>query len=260
MKFIQTLVSFILFTSSYAIAGDLKLPDCPESEKLETEIYFYIDESVLSEYSESFVNSKIRTWTEYSNLTLDNSCIPLTRRVSKIEYLSYIDSSWFQDVEVAANLLDYHHSSDIPESNEAGVPIFKAILFSNAADSFESQWCGVASSSSYFFVIGLNCHDSVMEHEIGHLSGAKHDMKTVLDNNPNFDVNAFMKNTFPYPKARYSFGATCSNRGTVMSYEKDVIPVYSSPDISVHGEVCGDEHSANNAQVLRDFAKRYKSN
>ncbi|MCF7481544.1 hypothetical protein L3V31_07360 [Vibrio sp. J1-1] len=260
MRAVKIFIVILSIQCVYAVAGELKLPDCPNSPKLETEIYFYIDENVLDEYSKKFVDSKINTWVEYSNLTLENSCIPIKRKVTKVEYLSHIDSTWFQHVDVAKDLLKYHSAYEIPETNSSGVPIFKAILFSNAADSFKSQWCGVASASANYFVIGLNCYDSAMEHEIGHLSGANHDMKTVLENSPKFDVDSFVKNTFPHKNERYSFGATCSNRGTVMSYEKDIIPAYSSPDISVDGEVCGVQLSANNAQVLRNFAKKYASN
>ncbi|MGD8117940.1 hypothetical protein [Vibrio sp. TRT 29B02] len=260
MKAVQIFSIFLSVQCAYVFAVGLKLPDCPNSPKLETEIYFYIDKSVLNEYSEKFVNSKINTWVNYSNLTLENSCIPIERKVTKVEYTSNIDSSLFQDVDAAKSLVNYHSKSEIPETNSSGVPIFKAILFSNAADSFKSQWCGVASATSNYFVIGLNCYDSAMEHEIGHLSGANHDMKTVLEYSPKFDVDSFVNYTFPNKNKRYSFGATCSSRGTVMSYEKDIIPAYSSPDISVDGQVCGDELTANNAKVLRDFAKRYMSN
>ncbi|MFL0933990.1 hypothetical protein ACJO14_23965 [Vibrio parahaemolyticus] len=260
MRAVKIFIVILSFQCVHAVAGKLKLPDCHNYPKLETEIYFYVDDNVLDVYSKKFVDSKINTWVDYSNLTLENSCIPITRKVTKVEYLPYIDSAWFQDIDVAKNLLKYHSAYEIPETNSSGVPIFKAILFSNAADSFKSQWCGVASGNANYFVIGLNCYDSTLEHEIGHLSGANHDMKTVLEYSPKFDVDTFIKNTFPHKNERYSFGATCSNRGTVMTYEKDIIPAYSSPDISVDGEVCGNELSANNAQVLRNFAKKYASN
>ncbi len=93
-----------------------------------------------------------------------------------------------------------------------------------------------------------------MEHEIGHLSGANHDYKTLLKD---FDsIESYISGT--YPRApQYSFGAICADRGTVMSYERDVIPAYSSPDIRVDDIKCGDSKYHNNARVLREFAQAY---
>lgn len=42
-----------------------------------------------------------------------------------------------------------------------------------------------------------------------------------------------------------------------MSYERDVIPAYSSPDIRVDDIKCGDSKYHNNARVLREFAQAY---
>ena len=39
-----------------------------------------------------------------------------------------------------------------------------------------------------------------------------------------------------------------------MSYEKDKLPIYSTPEISYQGEQCGNAINADNAKVLRDFA------
>ncbi|MBM7038223.1 hypothetical protein JQC93_17655 [Vibrio sp. 188UL20-2] len=256
MKFLRILFLLSITIAGSAQAGTLVLPECVPSPKIETEIYFYIDNSVLVEYSAEFVESKIDSWVKYSNLTLKNSCVPMTRRVSKIEYLATVDSTWFQDVELAKNLLNYYSAYEIPEVNSSGIPIFKAVLFANTTDSFKSQWCGEASLSSNYFVIGLDCYDSTMEHEIGHLSGAGHDMKTLLEYNPEFDSDNYLQSRYPAQKS-YSFGAVCSGRGTVMSYERDSFPAYSSPDISIDGEACGNLESANNAQVLRDFAKKH---
>jgi hypothetical protein len=183
----------------------------------------------------------------------------MTRVVSKIEYLSEIDSSWFQDEEAAIDLLTYYLEEQLPENNDAGVPIFKAILFANYSDSFKSEWCGVASRSRDFFIMALNCSDSTMEHEIGHLSGAQHDRHTLLKNDPQFELDTFLESRYPRKITRYAFGTVCSNRGTIMSYEKDQIPAYSSPDIVLNGESCGDSDTANNAQVMRNFAIQYGS-
>lgn len=244
----------LLSYSRFSNAQSIEFPTCAQGEVLNTEIHLFIDESVLSEYSQAFIASKIATWESYSNLVLKNSCIPMTRKVIKVTYTSAIDNLWFQDLSAAERLLKLSIEEPIPEATQEGVPIFKGIVFSNYNFSFESGYCGVSSSVSYFFSLAINCPDYLMEHEIGHLSGANHDYKTLLKDSDS--IESYISGT--YPRApQYSFGATCADRGTVMSYERDVIPAYSSPDIRVDGIKCGDSKHHNNARVLREFAQTY---
>ncbi|HHK8657523.1 TPA: hypothetical protein ACQYF6_000023 [Vibrio parahaemolyticus] len=95
-----------------------------------------------------------------------------------------------------------------------------------------------------------------MEHEIGHLSGASHDIRTLKDADEKFDLEEYFRSYYP-PKKSYALGFVCSQRGTVMSYEENVIPTYSNPEIEFNGAACGRVESANNSQVLREFAKKY---
>ncbi|MEZ9388879.1 hypothetical protein BCU13_020875 [Vibrio lentus] len=252
------LVGYVLIIvpsfSRLTYAQSIEFPTCVQSEVLNTETHLYVDESVLAEYSQAFIASKIATWESYSNLVLKNSCIPMTRKVTKVTYTSVIDSLWFQDLSAAERLLKLSMEEPIPETTEDGVPIFTGIVFSNYNSSFESDYCGISSSASYFFSLAINCPDSTMEHEIGHLSGANHDYKTLLKDSGS--IESYISGT--YPKApQYSFGSICADRGTVMSYERDVIPAYSSPDIKVDGIKCGDSKHHNNARVLREFAQAY---
>ncbi|MCG9641988.1 hypothetical protein L1D22_19260 [Vibrio sp. Isolate34] len=244
----------VLSFSRFSNAQTIEFPTCAQSDVLNTEIHLYVDESVLAEYSKEFITSKIATWESYSNLVLKNSCIPMTRKVTKVTYSSIIDSLWFQDLSAAERLLKLSMEEPIPETTEEGVPIFKGIVFSNYNFSFESDYCGISSPVSYFFSLAINCPDYLMEHEIGHLSGANHDYKTLLKDSGS--IESYISGS--YPRApQYSFGAICADRGTVMSYERDVIPAYSSPDIRVDGIKCGDSKHHNNARVLREFAQAY---
>lgn len=259
MRVLHILVPVWVLICVAANANGLTLPDCVNKERLETEIHLFINDDVLSEYSRDFVQSKINTWVAYSNLVLSNSCIPISRKVTHIEYVPSIDNTWFQDVDIAEKFLKLSLDREISEVDSQGVPVFKGIVFANWRDSFDSDWCGYASGSSFFFTIALNCSDDVMEHEIGHLSGASHDIKTLMSYNPNFDVETYLISSYP-KKEMYSFATVCSGRGTIMSYEKDVIPAYSNPTILFNDQPCGDEDSANNAKVLRDFAQKYARN
>ncbi|CDT87244.1 conserved hypothetical protein [Vibrio coralliirubri] len=244
----------VLSNSRLSNAQSVEFPTCAQSEVLNTEIHLYVDESLLSEYSKAFVAAKIATWESYSNLVLNNSCIPITRKVTKVTYTPEIDSLWFQDLSAAERLLKLSMEEPIEEITEDGRPVFTGVVFSNYHSAFESRYCGVASQVSRFFSLAINCPDSTMEHEIGHLSGANHDYKKVLKDYES--IEHFIAGRYPKAPA-YSFGAICADRGTVMSYERDVIPAYSSPDIRVDGIKCGDSKYHNNARVLREFAQAY---
>ncbi|SBS61409.1 hypothetical protein [Vibrio splendidus] len=254
IQLVGCVLIIVLSNSRLSNAQSVEFPTCAKSEVLNTEIHLYVDESVLVEYSKAFVASKIATWESYSNLVLKNSCIPMTRKVTKVIYTSEIDSLWFQDLGAAERLLKLSMEEPIKEITEDGRPVFSGVVFSNYHSAFESRYCGVASQVSRFFSLAINCPDYLMEHEIGHLSGANHDYKTLLKD---FDsIESYISGT--YPRApQYSFGAICADRGTVMSYERDVIPAYSSPDIRVDGTKCGDSKYHNNARVLREFVQAY---
>ncbi len=245
---------FVLSNIRLSNAQSIEFPTCAQSEMLNTDIHLYIDESVLAEYSKEFVASKIATWESYSNLVLKNSCIPMTRKVTKVVYTPEIDSLWFQDLSAAERLLKLSMKEPIEEITEDGRPVFTGVVFSNYHSAFESRYCGIASQVSRFFFLAINCPDSTMEHEIGHLSGANHDYKEVLKDYAT--IEHFIADRYPKAPA-YSFGATCAERGTVMSYERDIIPAYSSPEIRVNGQQCGDNAHHNNSRVLREFANAH---
>ncbi|EHR0248240.1 hypothetical protein KS665_004508 [Vibrio parahaemolyticus] len=255
MKILSCLIMLVIISYTTK-AGQLSLPECEVKNPLKTELHFYVNKQVLDEYSREFVGAKINSWVAYSNLTLENSCIPIVREATHIEYVTAMDSTWFQDVNAAEALLKLNLKRELPEVNERGEPIFTAIVFSNWLESHESNWCGYSSNSSFTYTIALNCPDHVMEHEIGHLSGASHDIRTLKDADENFDLEEYFRSYYP-PKKSYALGFVCSQRGTVMSYEENVIPAYSNPEIEFDGVACGRAESANNSQVLREFAKKY---
>ncbi|CAK2419213.1 hypothetical protein VCRA2116O29_180009 [Vibrio crassostreae] len=178
----------------------------------------------------------------------------MRRKVTQITYTPAIDSLWFQDLSAAERLLKLSMKEPIEEITEDGRPVFTGVVFSNYHSAFESRYCGIASQVSRFFFLAINYPDSTMEHEIGHLSGANHDYKEVLKDYAT--IEHFIADRYPKAPA-YSFGATCAERGTVMSYERDIIPAYSSHEIRVNGQQCGDNAHHNNARVLREFANTH---
>lgn len=95
-----------------------------------------------------------------------------------------------------------------------------------------------------------------MEHELGHLAEAGHDIQTALVKHGSLDNARYSS----FPKSeKYAFGWRCANSSTVMSYALgETLPIYSSPDIYVKRQQCGDKNQGNNAQVLRDFVTKHK--
>ncbi|WP_084882611.1 hypothetical protein [Vibrio sp. qd031] len=256
MKTVHWLLMGLVLFASATVASQTEFPTCEAATKLQTEIHLYIDASVLDQYSEEYVEAKLTAWESYANLVLSNSCIPIERKITKVTYNSAIDSYWFQDLEAARELLQYHLADPIAEQSAQGFPVFTGIVFESWLDSYHSKYCGFASHHSYFFAIAINCRDATFEHELGHLSGASHDKHTLLTIDGVDSISAYLTGHYPMKKA-YSFGARCAERGTVMSYAADTIPAYSSPSLIVDGQVCGDSETADNARVLKEFATRY---
>ncbi|ODA31129.1 hypothetical protein A8L45_18245 [Veronia pacifica] len=238
--------------------GDLNYPSCEFKKILETEVHLYISKSVLKDLSRDDVKTEIYTWQENANTVLQNSCIPMRRKVTVISYVKPIDSSWFTESQVdnTVLLIEMENNIEYQDIDAAGVPIFNGIIFGRFENGFKSEFCGFASASSNHFVARLKCDDDVMEHEIGHLSGANHDHKTLIEINQFTSINAF-KAQRGQPIKPYSFGKVCAGRGTIMTYEPNIIHAYSNPDITFDGHRCGNPHHADNARVLREFAELY---
>ncbi|EJU9788362.1 TPA: hypothetical protein I7686_21920, partial [Vibrio vulnificus] len=122
---------------------------------------------------------------------------------------------------------------------------------------YESQLGLSGQASSYFgawfFAISSNAPIHVLEHELGHLSWAQHSEKHPIPNLTMFLKSAisqeYQEKLVPYARA-----FKCGDSGTIMSYERNILPIYSSPQIKYQEEFCGNSASADNARVLRDYA------
>ncbi len=258
-KFIGFVSSLFLFT--FAFANDtndtLIISDCKFDELLITPITFFVPTEVLGHYSESMISNKIEKWIDFSNLALYNSCVPMKRTISDIKYIQELTEPLFQDLHAAHNMLEYYFGYEEVSQIGKDKTHFYGLVFSSYQSSFKSEWCGKTDVETLpnFFMLALNCTDDMLEHELGHLSWAQHDIKNYrrqFSLNSKNDEITYSKNVNKI--APYAFGFECGGKGTLMSYAKEVIPIYSSPDILFNGERCGSNEYANNAKVIRDYA------
>lgn len=93
----------------------------------------------------------------------------------------------------------------------------------------------------------------MLEHELGHLSWAQNS-----DSHPVPNLTMFLKSVVPEEYLEklipYARAFKCGYSGSTMSYELNILPIYSSPQTSYQAEFCGNRESADNARVLRDYA------
>lgn len=255
MKVIDHVKSIILLFATLmfpCVGYSVQLPECEITEKLITPIHFFTSEEVLQQYSKKEVSIIVQNWFDFSNRTMSNSCIPLKRELKSITYVKDIDKEMLHSLSIAKYAIETALDIDVTDYFPEGVVGYVGVL----VDSHEGfDLCGEADVGNNFFLVALNCSNSTMEHELGHLAGAGHDLQTVLVDHGSIDKARYMS----FPKSElYAFAWRCANSGTVMSYALgENLPAYSNPDIVIEGQKCGDERFGNNAQVLRDFAAKH---
>ncbi|MGP9147147.1 hypothetical protein [Vibrio parahaemolyticus] len=105
----------------------------------------------------------------------------------------------------------------------------------------------------WFFAISSGAPMHILEHELGHLSWAQH-----RESSPVPNLTMSLKSAVPQEYHEklipYARVFKCGDSGTIMSYERNILPIYSSPLVKYQGHVCGDVVSGDNARVLREFA------
>ncbi|WP_243976862.1 hypothetical protein [Vibrio natriegens] len=238
-------------------SSTLDLPECQMSRTLETPITFFISDSVQKDYESFVIEDHIQRWITFSNSALKNSCIPIKRTLDKIIYAPKILGEEAEEFSVVHDFLAYYYSKEVERVNGSKTG-FYGLVFKKNISQFTTDWCGETRPSVYpqFFTIGLTCKDHVLEHELGHLAWASHDMETLSNQTGGmpFDLSKRLPLSLVSKITKYSYGYICGGKGTIMAYADETHPFYSSPEISYENIVCGNAAYADNARVLREYA------
>ena len=262
---VLTFIIITVSTSTYAENNKLVIPNCKMPQLLETPITFFLAKSVKNSYDPFVAEGYIASWLKFSNTVLANSCIPMKRTLSEIVYVDDLVGDEFQDIYAAHDLLEYFQPEKMNQLAKHSNNYY-GIVFNTEKSNFEPEKCGETNVSIYpnFFILDISCPLTVLEHELGHLAWANHDMDTISDQVGNFsDLGLGLRYTLEQQNEikPYSYGYICGGKGTVMSYADALHPFYSTPDITYDGIPCGNKRYANNAKVLRDYAlKRLLTN
>jgi hypothetical protein len=213
--------------------------------------------SVKNKYAPFVVKGHIASWLKFSNEVLANSCIPMRRTLSEVVYVDDIVDGEFQDINLAHDLLEYFQPEKVKLLTQSSNNYY-GVVFSTKKSNFEPEKCGQTNVAIYpkFFILDLSCPPTILEHELGHLVWANHDMDTLSYQvgGSVFDLELFYTLEQQSKIKPYSYGYLCGGRGTVMSYADVIHPFYSNPDITYDGISCGNKRYANNSKVLRDYS------
>ncbi len=250
-------VVLLLGLSWKSQAESIDLPECQISRTVVTPITFFISNSVQKHYDPYVIEGHIQRWIKFSNYALKNSCIPMQRTLDKIIYAPEILGEEADEFGVVHGFLEYYYPEEFERLNGSRTALY-GLIFKKNISQFTTDWCGETYPSAYpqFFTIGLTCKDGVLEHELGHLAWANHDIHTLSEqtNGMPFDLSNRVPLNLASKVTKYSYGYICGGKGTIMAYAEEMHPFYSSPEISYDSIACGHQDYADNARVLRDYA------
>lgn len=237
--------------------NQLYSPSCNiEEEILVTKVYYFVDSSLIN----TFTKDKAKEQIIFSNETLKNTCIPLTRDLETIEYIDFK----FSGSEIYLENLHSKGSEEIGKSEVVNLrsdpQSYYVFVVPESHDIFEGGYTGITDweFNDSFVLLADSAMPYVLEHEFGHLMFANHHetllfslLQGQLERSTRPENRHFIK---PYARAY-----KCSNAGTVMSLEKVRLPVYSSPEIQYRSEVCGSHLHGDNKRRVREFVDNLRA-
>ncbi|KWW43346.1 hypothetical protein GJ26_18235 [Vibrio cholerae] len=234
-------------------SGGLELPSCNFKKVANTKINFFVDHEVLESSSIEDIKKVLDSSIKYANQVLKNSCVPLTRSLGDVSPL-YIDKNEVRSLDAARKLIRMALEKQKILVEQLSPNEKYGLIFHG---KYENQLglSGQASPyfGSWFFAISSTGSIHMLEHELGHLSWAQHSERHPVPN-----LTMFLKSAVPQEYQEklvpYARAFKCGDSGTIMSYERNILPIYSSPQTKYQGELCGNRESADNARVLRDYA------
>lgn len=239
-------VSTLIVVSALFLVGkrsgeELSLADCNYTEKAVTPIHFFTDESISK--------SRIEEFIDYSNLVLDNSCVPMQRVLSGITKINLADFESADSGALHQQLAKSVGESELKPMQRKGS--YYALVLPENHPFSEGGVAGTAhvNFSRSFLVLSSDAQVHLLEHELGHLAWAWH------NDTPEFWLKGQLLPEYHKFISSYAFGSLCREAGTVMTYAEKILPIYSSPEIKYYGKACGDRETADNARHMREFAQ-----
>ena len=238
------------FFSSAAIA-ELDLPLCNQNVVVTTPIHFFVEQEVRANRD---IASQIRNDIRVANEVLENSCVPMRRKLGSVTYVD-IDARFMLNLGWVHFGLEQFVGQDKLDSIKGNPNIYYGVVLAQDNGYFADIQGGQTARSEFeqFFILSESADEFTLEHELGHLAWAEHDATTL-----NEQVEGALEETTPawdhHKIKAYARGATCGDAGTVMSYQDNILPIYSGPNFYYQERRCGDTKYADNARVLTEYA------
>ncbi|MEZ8236616.1 hypothetical protein AB6C62_24285 [Vibrio splendidus] len=244
-------IVIIIMLSQRNTKPNFNFPECEDEISVNSNVTFYIDDSVSSKEG---LKGRLQEAVKMSNTILSNSCIPITRVFKEshsvsISHDSMSISTVHSDLKQAIGFSKINSFLDDPKEQ------YVLVLNDSHPLVIEEEINGMTmvNLNDSFVLLAESFPITVLEHELGHLGWAMHERPNSESGNFWIIEQVFAENRSKVKP--YSGAFHCSNYGTVMSYSEKVVPAYSSPLISNNGEPCGNEEYADNARVMREYAK-----
>lgn len=229
---------------------DLDLPTCSiKDEVFETQVTFFVD----SNADKHFVYKQIDDSIAYSNLVLNNSCLPLHRSLVSIEDVK-LNLSGSESFDEIHSLLKVNTKTGMIDDMKNDPYSLYVLILSRYYWMFDDGIMGATDVelSDSFVVLSDDATPYILEHEFGHLAWAQH-LETVPFALLGGQLERATSIKNRHKLKDYARAYKCANAGTIMSYEDIRLPIYSSPLISYKGQICGDDKKANNLKVVQDY-------
>jgi hypothetical protein len=235
-------------------SSGIDIPSCDIDSSADIRINFFVDQEILEHSSLDDVIESLENSVEYANQVLSNSCIPLTRSLGQVKPI-LIDKNKINNLDASRTLVKQALADQGIFVNEIKSTEKYGLVFdSKYANQLKISGKAFPYFGGWFFTLSSNAQIHILEHELGHLSWAQHGESHPLPNLSLY-LKSAVPNQYHNKLASYARAFRCGDSGTVMSYEPNILPIYSSPTIRYQDVICGDEEAANNARVMREFAQ-----
>ncbi|WP_084659637.1 hypothetical protein [Vibrio sonorensis] len=248
---ISIIIVILIMMSQRSTKPKFDFPECEEEISVNSNITFYIDDNISNGRE---LIGRLQEAVKMSNTILSNSCIPITRVFKESNSVS-ISHDIMSISAMHSDLKQTIGSSKINSFLDDPKEQYVLVLSDNHPLIIEEEISGMTmvNLNDSFVLLAESFPITVLEHELGHLGWAMHERPKSESGNFWIIEQVFAENRSKVKP--YSGAFHCSNYGTVMSYSEKVVPAYSSPHVSNNGEPCGNEEYADNARVMREYAK-----